>query len=162
MCAVTGSGEKCHLQATDHRVTVVQNAALGVAQPRVLVLGSEDHVVTVVQSADAGVARPRVLVSGSEGSGQDHLAPALLHALEGLPVHSIGLPALLSDASARYWQCYMFLLYQLHQHSQAEVLTLNHQRRLGQALAVLYVPPSLVAATPSKPSRGADSQPTAA
>ena len=54
-----------------------------------------------VQDADGGVARPRVLVSGSKGFGQDHLAPALLHALEGLPVHSIGLPALLSDASAR-------------------------------------------------------------
>ena len=51
--------------------------------------------------ADSGVFQPRVLVSGSEGCGQDHLVPALLHALEGLPVHSIGLPALLSDASAR-------------------------------------------------------------
>ncbi len=51
--------------------------------------------------ADAGVFQPRVLISGSEDCGQDHLAPALLHALEGLPVHSIGLPALLSDASAR-------------------------------------------------------------
>ena len=40
--------------------------------------------------------QPRVLVAGSAGCGQDHLAPALLHALEGLPVHSIGLPALLS------------------------------------------------------------------
>lgn len=52
--------------------------------------------------ADAGVFQTRVLVSGNEGCGQDHLVPALLYALEGLPVHSIGLPALLSDASARY------------------------------------------------------------
>ena len=51
--------------------------------------------------ADAGVFQTRVLLSGSEGCGQDHLVPALLHALEGLPVLSIGLPALLSDASAR-------------------------------------------------------------
>jgi hypothetical protein len=51
--------------------------------------------------ADVDVLQPRVLVSGAEGSGQDHLVPALLQALEGLPVHSIGLPALLSDASAR-------------------------------------------------------------
>ncbi|CAL5230062.1 g13513 [Coccomyxa viridis] len=60
-----------------------------------------DADLTAELAEDGGVARPRVLVSGSEGFGQDHLAPALLHALEGLPVHSIGLPALLSDASAR-------------------------------------------------------------
>ena len=45
--------------------------------------------------------RPRLLICGAEGSGQAHLAPALLYALEGLPVHAIGLPSLLSDASAR-------------------------------------------------------------
>ena len=45
--------------------------------------------------------RPRLLICGQEGSGQAHLAPALLYALEGLPVHAIGLPSLLSDASAR-------------------------------------------------------------
>ena len=42
-----------------------------------------------------------MLICGPEGAGQAHLAPALLYALEGLPVHAIGLPALLSDASAR-------------------------------------------------------------
>ena len=45
--------------------------------------------------------RPRVLVCGREGSGQSHLGPAVLDALEGLPVHSVGLPSLLSDVSAR-------------------------------------------------------------
>lgn len=48
------------------------------------------------------VTRPRLLLCGPEEAGQSHLAPALIHALEGLPVHSIGLPSLLSDASARY------------------------------------------------------------
>jgi hypothetical protein len=57
--------------------------------------------LTQLVCADACVFQTRVLLSGSEGCGQDHLVPALLHALEGLPVHSIGLPALLSDASAR-------------------------------------------------------------
>lgn len=47
------------------------------------------------------VSQPRLLVCGPEGAGQSHLAPALLYALEGLPVHAIGLPSLLSDASAR-------------------------------------------------------------
>ena len=62
--------------------------------------------------ADAGVARPRVLVEGGQGYGQDYLAPALLHALEGLPVHSVGLPALLSDASARCWRsCPSFICH---------------------------------------------------
>jgi len=45
--------------------------------------------------------RPRMLLCGREGSGQSHLAPAVLYSLEGLPVHAIGLPSLLSDASAR-------------------------------------------------------------
>jgi SpoVK/Ycf46/Vps4 family AAA+-type ATPase len=47
------------------------------------------------------VQRPRVLVCGGEGCGQEHLGPALLHLLEGLPVQSIGLPSLLADAGAR-------------------------------------------------------------
>lgn len=51
--------------------------------------------------ASLGVQRPRLLVCGPEGTGQAHLGPAVLYALEGLPVHAIGLPALLSDAGAR-------------------------------------------------------------
>ena len=65
--------------------------------PALIIHGIEEGAV----SAGSGMHQPRVLVAGSEGCGQDHLAPALVHALEGLPVHSIGLPALLSDASAR-------------------------------------------------------------
>jgi SpoVK/Ycf46/Vps4 family AAA+-type ATPase len=52
-------------------------------------------------TATTTILRPRLLICGSEGNGQAHLGPALLYALEGLPVHSIGLPSLLSDASAR-------------------------------------------------------------
>ena len=40
---------------------------------------------------------PRLLVCGEPGSGQAHIAPALLHALEQFAVHAISLPALLSD-----------------------------------------------------------------
>jgi SpoVK/Ycf46/Vps4 family AAA+-type ATPase len=47
------------------------------------------------------VQRPRLLLCGPEGAGQAHLGPALLYALEGLPVHAIGLPSLLSDPGAR-------------------------------------------------------------
>eukprot|EP00798_Chlamydomonas_sp_ICE-L_P030291 gene30291-35279_t len=47
------------------------------------------------------VLRPRLLICGAEGSGQHHLAPALLYALEGLPVHAVGLPSLLSDPGSR-------------------------------------------------------------
>ena len=46
-------------------------------------------------------ARPALLLAGPSGAGQGHLAPALLHALEALPVHAIGLPALLADSSSR-------------------------------------------------------------
>jgi SpoVK/Ycf46/Vps4 family AAA+-type ATPase len=45
--------------------------------------------------------RPRLLIAGPSGSGQAHLGPALLYALEGLQTHSIGLPSLLSDVGAR-------------------------------------------------------------
>jgi hypothetical protein len=51
--------------------------------------------------ASLGVQRPRLLICGAEGAGQTHLGPAVLYALEGLPVHAIGLPSLLSDAGAR-------------------------------------------------------------
>ena len=47
------------------------------------------------------VQRPRLLICGEEGAGQSYLGPALLYALEGLPVHALGLPSLLSNASAR-------------------------------------------------------------
>lgn len=61
------------------------------------------------------VQRPRLLICGAEGAGQAHLGPALLYVLEGLPVHALGLPSLLSDASARsdttkaceMWSCCM-------------------------------------------------------
>lgn len=47
------------------------------------------------------VYRPRLLLCGDEGSGLDHLGPAILHELEKFPVHSLGLPSLLSDPSAK-------------------------------------------------------------
>jgi hypothetical protein len=47
------------------------------------------------------VSRPRLLLCGPPGCGQAQLAAALLYALEGLPAHAIGLPALLSNPGAR-------------------------------------------------------------
>ncbi|XP_057546908.1 ATPase family AAA domain-containing protein At1g05910 isoform X2 [Amaranthus tricolor] len=47
------------------------------------------------------VYRPRFLLYGNEGVGLDHLGPAILHELEKFPVHSLGLPSLLSDPSAK-------------------------------------------------------------
>lgn len=38
---------------------------------------------------------------GVEGVGLDHVGPAVLHELEKFPVHSLGLPSLLSDPSAK-------------------------------------------------------------
>ncbi|KAI8471874.1 MAG: hypothetical protein J3K34DRAFT_505681 [Monoraphidium minutum] len=43
----------------------------------------------------------RLRASFPPGSGQGHVAAALLHALEGLPLHAVGLPSLLADAGAR-------------------------------------------------------------
>jgi hypothetical protein len=47
------------------------------------------------------VHRPRLLVCGPPGCGQEQLGPALLHELEALPIHDIGLPSLLAAAGAR-------------------------------------------------------------
>ncbi|KAH9324038.1 hypothetical protein KI387_004216, partial [Taxus chinensis] len=47
------------------------------------------------------VYRPRILLCGKEGAGLDHIGPAVLHDLERFPVHSLGLPSLLSDLSAK-------------------------------------------------------------
>lgn len=47
------------------------------------------------------VYRPRILICGDESVGLDHVGPAVLHELEKFPVHSIGLPSLLSDPSAK-------------------------------------------------------------
>ncbi|XP_077409262.1 ATPase family AAA domain-containing protein 2B isoform X2 [Vanacampus margaritifer] len=44
--------------------------------------------------------RPRLLLAGSPGSGQSsHLAPALLHHLDKLPVHRLDLPTLYSTSA---------------------------------------------------------------
>ncbi|PRW59558.1 ATPase family AAA domain-containing-like isoform X1 [Chlorella sorokiniana] len=63
--------------------------------------GSSSGTYSWAGGASLGVQRPRLLVCGPEGTGQAHLGPAILYALEGLPVHAIGLPSLLSDAGAR-------------------------------------------------------------
>ncbi|KAJ8755174.1 hypothetical protein K2173_018972 [Erythroxylum novogranatense] len=47
------------------------------------------------------VYRPRLFLCGGEVSGLDHLGPAILHELEKFPIHSLGLPSLLSDPSAK-------------------------------------------------------------
>ncbi|XP_042497454.1 ATPase family AAA domain-containing protein At1g05910 isoform X3 [Macadamia integrifolia] len=52
-------------------------------------------------SARPLVYRPRLLICGDESMGLDHVGPAVLHELEKFPVHSLGLPSLLSDPSAK-------------------------------------------------------------
>lgn len=47
------------------------------------------------------VYKPRLLICGDESVGLDHVGPAILHELEKFPVHSLGLPSLLSDPSAK-------------------------------------------------------------
>jgi ATPase family AAA domain-containing protein 2 len=50
---------------------------------------------------DRPVLRPRLLVCGRDGLGQGQIGPALLHHLEGCPVHAIDLPSLLADGGSR-------------------------------------------------------------
>jgi hypothetical protein len=47
------------------------------------------------------MARPRLLLVGEPGAGQQQLGAAVLAALEGLPVHCIGLTSLLANVAAR-------------------------------------------------------------
>lgn len=47
------------------------------------------------------IARPRMLLVGPPGSGQQQLGAAVLAAVEGLPVHCIGLTSLLANVAAR-------------------------------------------------------------
>jgi SpoVK/Ycf46/Vps4 family AAA+-type ATPase len=47
------------------------------------------------------VYRPRLLMCGGVSVGLDHVGPAVLHELEKFSVHSLGLPSLLSDPSAK-------------------------------------------------------------
>ena len=58
-------------------------------------------------------------------SSQNHLGPAVLHALEGLPLHPLGLPSLLSDPGSR-------------SPEEALVHTFVEARRASPA--VLYLP----------------------
>ncbi len=53
----------------------------------------------------SGMSRPRLLVAGPPGGGQQQLAGAVLAALEGLPVHGIGLPSLLAGSGGSRWAC---------------------------------------------------------
>ena len=53
--------------------------------------------------------QPRILLCGPSGAGQAHLGPSLLHALEALPVHPLGLPSLLADANSRSDKSYVSL-----------------------------------------------------
>ena len=69
--------------------------------------------------------RPRLLLVGTPGGGQNAVAPALLHALESLPVHGIGLPSLVSEAGSR-------------SPEEALVVTVGEARRA--APSVLYLP----------------------
>lgn len=52
-------------------------------------------------SMDRPVLRPRLLLCGPDGFGQDQIGPALLHYLEGCPVHAIDLPSLFADGGSR-------------------------------------------------------------
>ncbi|XP_047319146.1 ATPase family AAA domain-containing protein At1g05910 isoform X2 [Impatiens glandulifera] len=68
-----------------------------------LVISSEltKNSMLTYGSAIPLVYRPRLLLCGGEGVGLDHLGPAVLHELEKFPVHSLALPSLLSDPSAK-------------------------------------------------------------
>ncbi len=80
---------------------------------------------TLPGTRPTSLLRPRLLLCGPRGAGQGHVARAVLHALEGLPLHAIGLPSLLADAGARSAE-------------EALVHAVSEARR--SAPAVLYLP----------------------
>lgn len=78
-----------------------------------------------VDLLDRPTLRPRLLVGGAVGLGQADLGPALLHVMEGCPVHSIDLTSLTSDPSAR---------------SGEEALASAVREACRAAPSVLYIP----------------------
>lgn len=78
-----------------------------------------------VDLLDRPTLRPRLLVGGDVGLGQADLGPALLHVLEGCPVHCIDLTSLTSDPSAR---------------SGEEALASAVREACRAAPSVLYIP----------------------
>lgn len=71
------------------------------------------------------VLRPRLLVCGRPGLGQAQLGPALLHFLEGCPVHAIDMPSLHTNSSSR---------------SPEEALVIAVREACRAVPAVLYLP----------------------
>ena len=60
--------------------------------------------------------RPRILLAGDKGQGQStHLAPALLHQLERLPVHTLDLPVLHGNSAKSTEEACAQVLYKLKQ-----------------------------------------------
>jgi SpoVK/Ycf46/Vps4 family AAA+-type ATPase len=116
-----GGGAGQHQQA-------LMLAAGGAAQ-RAAALGPGKASASSAASSASFLAlslqRPRLLLCGPPGSGQEQLAAAVLHALEGLPVHAVGLTALLSDPSA---------------HSPEEALVRAFAEARRAAPAVLFLP----------------------
>ncbi|KAH9287473.1 hypothetical protein KI387_031590, partial [Taxus chinensis] len=76
-------------------------------------------------SSNPLVYRPKLLICGEEGTGLDYIGPAILHELERFPVHSIGLPFLLSDPSAKT-------------PAEALIRTMEEARRISPS--ILYLP----------------------
>nr|XP_023895040.1 ATPase family AAA domain-containing protein At1g05910-like isoform X2 [Quercus suber] len=66
-----------------------------------IAMSSELTKLSMPSYSFAAVYRPRLLIYGCEGTGLDNIGPAILHEMEKFPVHSLGLPSLLSDPSAK-------------------------------------------------------------
>lgn len=75
--------------------------AVGKAMDIDISRAGKERVVHGRGGMDRPVLRPRVLLCGRGGLGQEQLGPALLHFLEGCPVHSIDLPSLFADGGSR-------------------------------------------------------------
>ncbi|KAK9932413.1 hypothetical protein M0R45_019652 [Rubus argutus] len=90
------------------------------------------------------VYRPRLLLCGGEGSGLDHLGPAILHELEKFPVHSLGLPSLLSDPSAKTPEEALFNLWWETAHEQLRAVLLTLLEEFPSDLPILLLATSSV------------------
>ena len=89
--------------------------------------GQGDSTMSALSSSSRMfcIRRPRLLICGPPGCGQFHLGPALLYALEGLHCHSISMPSLLTNPSAR---------------SAEEALVLAFAEARRASPAILYLP----------------------
>ncbi|KAM3691232.1 hypothetical protein ACJW31_08G001200 [Castanea mollissima] len=99
MSTITPAAHRVVAPCLQRHLQKVMNTISDIFLP--IAMSSELTKPSMLSYSFAAVYRPRLLIYGGEGTGLDNIGPAILHKMEKFPVHSLGLPSLLSDPSAK-------------------------------------------------------------